>query len=88
MADGDELVRDVYDELRKLAQAYLARERPGHTLQPTALVHEVYLPLAKAEAGQGEGWNGRGHFFGAAARARRSRCRTSIASTACPPRRS
>jgi RNA polymerase sigma factor (TIGR02999 family) len=62
------MVEAVYDELRKLARAYLARERPGHTLQPTALVHEVYLRLG----GEGEAaWNSRGHFFGAAARAMR-----------------
>jgi RNA polymerase sigma factor (TIGR02999 family) len=59
----------VYDELRKLAAARLAAERPGQTLQATALVHEAYLRLV----GQGDnaGWNGRGHFFGAAAEAMR-----------------
>ncbi len=61
------MVHAVYEELRKLANAYLGRERPGHTLQPTALVHEVYMRLAGAEAG----WSGRGHFFGAAAQAMR-----------------
>ncbi len=65
------MVRAVYEELRKLANAYLAKERAGHTLQPTALVHEVYLRLARAEERQEDGWNGRGHFFGAAARAMR-----------------
>ncbi len=59
----------VYDELRKLAAARLARESPGHTLQATALVHEAYLRLV------GEGpetpWHSRGHFFAAAAEAMR-----------------
>ena len=56
----------VYDELRRLARARLARLPPGQTLQPTALVHEAYLELV----GRGDpGWTGRGHFFGAAAQA-------------------
>ena len=59
----------VYDELRKLAAARLAAEASGHTLQPTALVHEAYLRLVGGE--QPEGWNGRAHFFGAAAEAMR-----------------
>jgi RNA polymerase sigma factor (TIGR02999 family) len=59
----------VYDELRKLAAARLAAERPGQTLQPTALVHEAYLRLVGE--GQPRDWNGRGHFFGAAAEAMR-----------------
>ena len=63
-----ELLPLVYDELRGLARAALARERPGQTLQATALVHEAYLRVA-GEADPG--WNGRGHFFGAAARAMR-----------------
>jgi RNA polymerase sigma factor (TIGR02999 family) len=57
----------VYDQLRSLAAARLAAEQPGQTLQPTALVHEAYLRLVDAEAG----WNGRGHFFAAAAEAMR-----------------
>ncbi|HVK19136.1 MAG TPA: ECF-type sigma factor [Fimbriiglobus sp.] len=59
----------IYDELRKLAAARLSQERPGHTLQPTALVHEAYLRLV----GEGEGphWDNRGHFFAAAAEAMR-----------------
>ncbi len=59
----------VYDELRQLAAARLAAEKPGQTLQPTALVHEAYLRLV----GDGErrGWDGRGHFFAAAAEAMR-----------------
>jgi RNA polymerase sigma factor (TIGR02999 family) len=59
----------VYDELRKLAAARMAGERPDHTLQPTALVHEAYLRLIGAEAGSR--WDGRGHFFAAAAEAMR-----------------
>jgi RNA polymerase sigma factor (TIGR02999 family) len=59
----------VYDELRRLAAQKLAQEPPGHTLQPTALVHEAYLRLV----GDGEGrhWDSRGHFFAAAAEAMR-----------------
>src|SRR5437899_9105809 len=61
----------VYDELRKLAAAAarLAEERPGQTLQPTALVHEAYLRLVDVE--QAQHWNSRGHFFAAAAEAMR-----------------
>jgi RNA polymerase sigma factor (TIGR02999 family) len=59
----------VYDELRKLASARMAAEAPGHTLQPTALVHEVYVRLVGG--GQTRDWNGRGHFFAAAAEAMR-----------------
>ena len=59
----------VYAELRKLAAVRLAAEPPGHTLQPTALVHEAYLRLIGG--GQAADWNGRGHFFGAAAEAMR-----------------
>lgn len=59
----------VYDELRRLAADYLARERPGQTLQATALVHEAFLRLVGPDPGSG--WNSRGHFFGAAARAMR-----------------
>jgi RNA polymerase sigma factor (TIGR02999 family) len=73
-ASGDpkaatELLPLVYDELRKLAARHLAVEKPGQTLQATALVHEAYLRLVGGE--QAAGWNGRGHFFGAAARAMR-----------------
>jgi RNA polymerase sigma factor (TIGR02999 family) len=58
----------VYNELRKLAAQRMAQEQPGQTLQPTALAHEAYLRLV----GQGDpGWNGRGHFFAAAAEAMR-----------------
>jgi RNA polymerase sigma factor (TIGR02999 family) len=59
----------VYDELRKLAAVKLAQERPGQTLEPTALVHEAYLRLVNVEAAQQ--WNSRGHFFAAAAEAMR-----------------
>jgi RNA polymerase sigma factor (TIGR02999 family) len=59
----------VYDELRRLAAARLAREKPGHTLQPTALVHEAYLRLVAA--GDAPTWEGRRHFFAAAAEAMR-----------------
>ncbi len=55
----------VYEELRKLAAAQLANEQPGQTLQPTALVHEAYLRLVGGA--NPEQWNGRGHFFAAAA---------------------
>jgi RNA polymerase sigma factor (TIGR02999 family) len=66
---AEQLLPLVYDELRKLASAKLARERPGQTLQPTVLVHEAYVRLVdKAKPQQ---WNGRGHFFGAAAEAMR-----------------
>lgn len=59
----------VYDELRKLATARLALESPGHTLQPTALVHEAYLRLVGAS--DAPEWDNRGHFFAAAAEAMR-----------------
>jgi RNA polymerase sigma factor (TIGR02999 family) len=59
----------VYDELRKLAAHRLAQEKPGQTLQATALVHEAYLRLVDME--QPQAWNGRGHFFAAAAEAMR-----------------
>jgi RNA polymerase sigma factor (TIGR02999 family) len=69
MRDGaphaaEELLPIVYDELRKLARARMARERPGQTLQATALVHEAYLRLA---ADSDPGWANRAHFFAAAA---------------------
>ncbi len=60
----------VYDELRKLAAAKLAREKPGQTLQATALVHEAYLRLVGG-GGAGGAWDHRGHFFAAAAEAMR-----------------
>ena len=65
-----ELLPLVYDELRALAAARLAEERPGHTLQPTALVHEAYVRLVGGDRPP-QDWNGRGHFFAAAAEAMR-----------------
>jgi RNA polymerase sigma factor (TIGR02999 family) len=59
----------VYDELRKLAAARVARENPGQTLTSTALVHEAYLRLVGGD--QADNWSGRGHFFAAAAEAMR-----------------
>ena len=65
---ADQLLPMVYDELRRLAARKLAREAPGQTVQATALVHEAYLRLI----GSGDpGWDGRGHFFAAAAEAMR-----------------
>lgn len=66
-AAADQLLPLVYEELRKLAAAKLSREQPGQTLQPTALVHEAYLRLVDCDEQQN--WNGRGHFFSAAAEA-------------------
>ena len=63
-----DLLPEVYAELRRLAGALTTRLRPGQTLQPTALVHEAYLRLV---GGRDPGWEGRRHFFGAAARAMR-----------------
>src|SRR2546423_3083185 len=64
-AARDALMPAVYAELRRLAEKELRRERPGHTLQPTALVHEAYLRLVDQKAVT---WQGRAHFFGIAAR--------------------
>ncbi len=66
---AEQLLPLVYEELRKLATAKLAQEPPGQTLQATALVHEAYLRLVAD--GQPRDWNGRGHFFAAAAEAMR-----------------
>jgi RNA polymerase sigma factor (TIGR02999 family) len=68
-AAAAQLLPLVYAELRKLADARLAAERPGHTLQATALVHEAFLRLVGPDPTQP--WNGRGHFFAAAAEAMR-----------------
>ena len=65
---AEQLLPLVYEELRKLAARRLAQERPGQTLQATALVHEAYLRLV---GDRDPGWNGRGHFFAAAAEAMR-----------------
>ncbi|MHB8974087.1 MAG: ECF-type sigma factor [Pirellulaceae bacterium] len=62
-----ELLPLVYEELRKLASAWLAQEKPGQTLQATALVHEAYIRLVDADKAQH--WDSRGHFFAAAAEA-------------------
>jgi RNA polymerase sigma factor (TIGR02999 family) len=79
---AEQLLPLVYDELRKLAAQKLSQERPGQTLQATALVHEAYLRLVDVEKAQH--WDSRGHFFAAAAEAmrrvlidgaRRRRCR-------------
>jgi RNA polymerase sigma factor (TIGR02999 family) len=66
---AEQLLPLVYDELRKLAAAKLAQEKPGQTLQATALVHEAYLRLVDRELAPQ--WNGRTHFFRAAAEAMR-----------------
>ena len=65
---AEKLMPLVFDELRRLARSFFASQRPDHTLQPTALVHEAYLKMV----GQGGvGWSGRAHFFAVAARAMR-----------------
>ena len=66
---AEQLLPLVYDELRRLAAQKLAHEKPGQTLQATALVHEAYLRLVGGEAGAH--WNSRGHFIAAAAEAMR-----------------
>jgi RNA polymerase sigma factor (TIGR02999 family) len=66
---ADQLLPVVYDELRRLAAQKLAQEKPGQTLQATALVHEAYLRLVDTDKVQH--WNSRGHFFAAAAEAMR-----------------
>jgi RNA polymerase sigma factor (TIGR02999 family) len=66
---GAQLLPLVYDELRKLAAQKLVQEKPGQTLQATALVHEAYLRLV--DVAQAQHWNSRGHFFAAAAEAMR-----------------
>src|SRR4051794_31931391 len=66
---AEKLLPLVYDELRKLAAVRLAQEKPGQTLQATALVHEAYIRLVDVENVQR--WDSRGHFFSAAAEAMR-----------------
>jgi RNA polymerase sigma factor (TIGR02999 family) len=66
---AEQLLPAVYDELRKLAAAKLAQEKPGQTLQATALVHEAFVRLVDVDKAQH--WNSRGHFFAAAAEAMR-----------------
>ena len=63
-SDADQLMPQVYGELRRLAASYLRRERPGQTLQPTALVHEAYLRLAGDAKAP---WQNRTHFLAIAA---------------------
>src|SRR5947207_11040072 len=69
LSAAEQLLPLVYDELRKLAAARLRQEKPGQTLQATALVHEAYLRLVGADVSAR--WDGRGHFFAAAAEAMR-----------------
>src|SRR5262245_43294373 len=66
---AEKLLPHVYDELRKLAAVKLSQEKPGQTLQATALVHDAYIRLVDAHEAQH--WNSRGHFFAAAAEAMR-----------------
>jgi RNA polymerase sigma factor (TIGR02999 family) len=71
---AEKLLPLVYSELRRLAAQKLAQEKPGHTLQPTALVHEAYLRLVATpleNLGQQRAWDSQGHFFAAAAEAMR-----------------
>ena len=68
---AEQLLPIVYEELRKLADHRVAREAPGQTLQATALVHEAYMRLVGPNAEGERGWDGRGHFFAAAAEAMR-----------------
>ena len=70
--NGDEVALDqlmplVYDQLHQMASHYMSSQRVGHTLQPTALIHEAYVKLA----GQDQDWKNRAHFFGVAAQAMR-----------------
>ena len=67
-ATAEELFPVVYDELRRLAGGYMSRETPGHTLQPTALVHEAYLKLVDQTRAN---WKGKTHFFAVGARVMR-----------------
>jgi len=64
-ATAEELFPIVYDELRRLAKGYMIRETPGHTLQPTALVHEAYLKLVDQTRAN---WKGKTHFFAVGAK--------------------
>jgi RNA polymerase sigma factor (TIGR02999 family) len=71
---AEQLLPLVYDELRRLAAQKLAQEKPGQTLQPTALVHEAYIRLVQGEGSEVGGelrWDNQGHFFAAAAEAMR-----------------
>src|ERR1700676_4086322 len=66
---SEQLLPLIYDELRKLAAQKIAQEKPGQTLQATALLHEAYVRLVDVD--QAQHWNSRGHFFAAAAEAMR-----------------
>lgn len=66
---ADELLPIVYDELHRIADRLMGKERAGHTLQPTALIHEAFVKLVHARE---DGWDGRSHFMRVAARAMRS----------------
>src|SRR5262249_58178903 len=66
---AEQLLPFVYEELRRLAAAQMTREKPGHTLNATALVHEAYVRLVDGD--KARHWNSRGHFFAAAAEAMR-----------------
>ena len=66
---AEQLLPLVYDELRKLAAEKMIHERPGQTLDATALVHEAYIRLTDVD--NGHGWDSRGHFYAAAAEAMR-----------------
>ncbi len=81
----EQLLPLVYDELRKLAAQNLAKEKPGQTLQATALVHEAYLRLVGPE--KRLSWDGRGHFYAAAAEAMRRILIESAQETESPPGR-
>ena len=70
-AAAEQLLPLVYDELRRLAARLMAAEKPGQTLNATALVHEAYLRLVGSTEGDEKKWDGRGHFFAAAAEAMR-----------------
>jgi RNA polymerase sigma factor (TIGR02999 family) len=67
----EKLLPLIYDELRRLAAHQMAGQRPGQTLQATALVHEAYLRLVRQDERGGQHWDGRGHFFAAAAESMR-----------------
>jgi RNA polymerase sigma factor (TIGR02999 family) len=81
---AEQLLPLVYDELRRLAAQRLAQEKPGQTLQATALVHEAYLRLVNT--GRVQQWNSRGHFFAAAAEAMRRILVERARSKACEKR--
>ena len=78
---AEQLLPLVYDELRRLAAHKLAQEKPGQTLQATALVHEAYIRLV--DTGKVRNWESRGHFFAAAAEAMR-RMASAAAAKKCP----